>query len=168
MCCLLAERHDALLGALPLDSQLLLLEVDVAEVQRHSLAAAQAGGVDQLDQRAVPDPERAVGGQRGERLVDVALLRRVRQPSHAPRRERRIGHARRAERETEEAPDRRQLPADRRRRELARPGATELGRVRGQCSYVHVVERHPTPLEPVAELPDVDPVGLSGPVGKGR
>ena len=64
---LLAERHDAVLRALAVaDVDELLLEVDVAEVEPDRLGAAQPGGVDELEQRAVaerraaPSPPSAV------------------------------------------------------------------------------------------------------------
>ena len=56
---LLAERDDPLLRALALaDVDVLLLEVDVAEVEPDGLGAAQAGRVDELEQRAVAERER--------------------------------------------------------------------------------------------------------------
>src|SRR4029079_3901325 len=89
---LLAERDDALLRPLPVpDVDVLLLEVDVAEVEPHGLGAAQPGRVDELDERAVPERERiaAHGAESVEQLVDLDRLRRVRQPPPAPRRKRR-------------------------------------------------------------------------------
>ena len=58
---LLAERDDAVLAALALAHvHALLLEVDVAEVEADRLGGAQPGRVDELDERAVAEPERAV------------------------------------------------------------------------------------------------------------
>ena len=61
---LLAERHRPLLAALAADVHLLLLEVDVGEIQADGLGAAEAGGVDELDERAVPDGDRPVVAER--------------------------------------------------------------------------------------------------------
>src|SRR5881275_1468324 len=59
--CLFAEGDHAVLAALAVaDVHELLLEVDVAEIERDRFRAAQAGGVDELDERAVPQRERAV------------------------------------------------------------------------------------------------------------
>ena len=49
---LLAERDDALLAALPADANVLLLEVDVAEVEADRFRASQPGRVDELDESA--------------------------------------------------------------------------------------------------------------------
>src|SRR4051812_13522535 len=58
---LLAQRHDAVLAALAFAHvDELLLEVDVAEIEMHRLGAAQPGGVDELDEGAVAERERAV------------------------------------------------------------------------------------------------------------
>ena len=75
---LLAERHDPLLAALAAHVEELLLEVDVAEVEPDGLGAAQAGRVDELDERAVAEPERAVAARSAvEQRVDLGGLRRV-------------------------------------------------------------------------------------------
>src|SRR5919202_1298896 len=58
--CFLAEGNDALLPALAAYVQLLLLEVDVREIEIDRLAAAQARGVHELEQRAVSQRERLV------------------------------------------------------------------------------------------------------------
>src|SRR5439155_8277846 len=63
---LLAERHDALLAALPLDADVLLLEVDIRQVELDRFAAAQARRVDELGERAVAQGERPVAFQRGQ------------------------------------------------------------------------------------------------------
>ena len=57
---LLAERHDPLLAALAAHADELLLEVDVGEIEPDRLGAAQAGRVDELDECAVAEAERAV------------------------------------------------------------------------------------------------------------
>ena len=91
---LLAERDDAVLRALALaDVDVLLLEVDVAEIEADGLDAAQPRRVDELEQRAVAERERAAGlAGRLEDRLDLVRLRRVGQPAAAPRRERDVGH----------------------------------------------------------------------------
>ena len=96
----------------------LLLEVDVAEVEADSLGAAQPGGVDELDERAVPQRDRSFALERGERALDLGGRRRVGQAPRAARAEARVGHALGPERMSEEGAHRGELPADRRRREL--------------------------------------------------
>src|SRR5438132_13157279 len=58
-----AERDDPLLASLAADVHGLLLEVDVREVQADGLRTAQASGVDELDERAIPGRDRAVAVQ---------------------------------------------------------------------------------------------------------
>src|SRR4051794_7756995 len=118
---LLAERDDAVLGALPLAHvHELLLEVDVGDVERHRLGASQPRRVDELHQRAVAQRERAVAARELlEQIVDVARLRRLGQAAAAARREWRVGHATRPEREPEQRAKRCELARDRRRRELS-------------------------------------------------
>ena len=65
------------------------------------------------------------------------------------------GHPLRAERVPQEGPHRRELAPDRRRRELARPRAAELGRVLRQRAHVDVLEPSAAALQPGAELLDV-------------
>src|SRR5205814_10641389 len=65
----LAERDDPLLASLAAHVHGLLLDVDVREVQAHGLRAAYAGGVDELDERAVPSRDRPVAVQ----VVDDGL-----------------------------------------------------------------------------------------------
>src|SRR5215831_5558684 len=79
---LLAKRYRSFLAALAVNVEKLLLEVDVAEVEIHRLAAAQAGRVDQLRDGAVPEPERAFRLEPREYGVDFGRLGRVGQ---APR-----------------------------------------------------------------------------------
>ena len=74
---LLAERHDALLAALAVAHvDELLLEVDVGEIEPDGLGAAQAGGVDELDERAVAQRDRPFALERGELLVELDAARR--------------------------------------------------------------------------------------------
>jgi hypothetical protein len=68
---LLAERDDAFLSSFAAHVHELLLEVDVAEVEADSLRTAQAGGVDELDERTVPQRERPVAFELRERAVDL-------------------------------------------------------------------------------------------------
>jgi hypothetical protein len=49
----------------------LLLEVDVREVEAHRLGAAQPGGVDELDERAVPQRDRPFSFERVEGALDL-------------------------------------------------------------------------------------------------
>jgi len=83
---LLAERHRALLAALAADVDELLLEVHVLEVEADRLGAAQAGRVDQLDERAVPEAERAFAAKLLQQRIDLAGLRSRRQAARALRR----------------------------------------------------------------------------------
>jgi len=145
-----------------------LVEVDVAEIERDGFLAAKPGRIDQLHERAIPKRERIVPKKRVERAFDLALPWRVRQPAGPSWRERRVGDARRPEREAQEAPNGGQLPADRRRGELAASCSAELRRVLGERPDVDVLELDPAPRKLLAELAHVDSVGLSGRVRKGR
>ena len=116
---LLAERDDALFAALAVaDVDELLLEVDVSEVEADGFGAAEAGGVDELDERAVPDRDRAVALERLEQLLDLGGGRRVGQAPRAAGREACVGDALRPERMAEEGAHGGELARDRRRREL--------------------------------------------------
>ena len=101
---LLAERHDAVLRALAVpDVDELLLEVDVAEVEPDRLGAAQAGRVDELDERAVAERER----RRRRRAPSTIASTSACFGASGSRRGRRgasetVGHALRAEREAEQ------------------------------------------------------------------
>src|SRR5687768_8380771 len=57
---LLAERDDAFLVAFAPDAYGLLLEVDILEVEPDGLGAAQAGRVDELEERAVAERQGVV------------------------------------------------------------------------------------------------------------
>ena len=83
--------------------------------------AAQPGRVDDLNERAVADPQgprRPI--ERAEHASTSSGLRRIRQPPGPLRGERRVGDALRPERRPHQRPHRRELPSDRGRRELAR------------------------------------------------
>ena len=84
---------------------------------------------------SAPSPPSAV-----EDRLDLRALRRLGQPLRAARRERRVGDARRAEREAEERAHGRELPGDRRRRQPV-PGAAELGRVLDEHADVDLARR---------------------------
>src|SRR6476659_7361864 len=130
----LAEWHRALLAALAPNGDGLLLEVAVLEVEADRLGAAQAGRIDQLDERAVAEPEGAVSAQPLEQRVHLACLGRRRQAACALRRQRGVGDARRSQRVREQRPDRGELASDARRGELRAP-TSELGCVLGQHAH---------------------------------
>ena len=132
----------------------LLLEVDVREVERDRLRAAQAGRVDELDERAVPQAERPVAGERVDHRLDLAALRRVRKVPRPAWREcasRARARAECVKRRSERTAD--ELAGDRGRREPV-PAAAELGRVLGQRADVDVLPRL-VPLEPGREAAQV-------------
>jgi len=162
---LLAERDDTVLRALPAaDVHQLLLEVDVAEIEADRLGAAQAGRVDELDDRLVSQREGAVSVEVVDELFDLALLRRIRQPPWTLRRERRVGNVLRSEREAEQGANRRELPRDRRGREPpsgSRP--SERSDPVGEDAHVHVLDGAVGP-EPRRELAQVARVDATGPV----
>ena len=96
---LLAERDDAILAALAAANvHVLLLEVYVAEIETDSLGAAQAGRVDELDERAVPEREWALALERCKLLFDFGTAWRIGEPTASPRRQPRVRHTRGAER----------------------------------------------------------------------
>ena len=69
----LAERDDAVLAALAVAHvDELLLEVDVPEVEADRFGAAQAGRVDELDQRAVAARERLLAGERRRAIASTS------------------------------------------------------------------------------------------------
>ena len=83
--CVLAERHDPVLRALAVpDVDVLLLEVDVAEIETDRLRAAQPRRVDDLEQRAIADPERiSLAECVREDRFDLLHLGRVGEPPAA-------------------------------------------------------------------------------------
>ena len=83
VCGLLAERHDALLAALPVHVHCLALEVDVDEVEPDDLRAPQPARVEELEQGTIPERQRRVAVDGLEQRRDLVLLRRVRQPTGA-------------------------------------------------------------------------------------
>ena len=167
---LLAERDDALLAALAAaDVDELLLEVDVAEVEADGLGAAQPGGVDELDERAVPQRDRALSFERFEHALDLGGRRSVRQAPCAARARRASG--------TRSGPS-----ACRRKARTAASlrlivaGASFLPRRRrpeprdvlGEHADVDRVEPRAALLEPGAELPDVAAVRVAGRLAQRR
>src|SRR5712692_1202447 len=154
---LLAERHDALLAALAAHANELLLEVDVREIEVDRLAAAEPRRVDELDQRAVAEGECTFALERVQRLLDLCALRRIGQPPRPAWAERGLRQAPRSQREAQERADRREAPRNRRRREL-RASATELGGVLGELAYADVVELDRVPIEPIAEVREIDSI----------
>ena len=82
---LLAERNDAFLAALSPHVDELAVEVDVPEVERDRLGTSQPGGVEELEERAVPERERRVAFDDLEHLLDLGRLRRIGEPTRATR-----------------------------------------------------------------------------------
>ena len=167
---LLAERDDALLASLgAADVHELLLEVDVSEVETHGFGASQPGGVDELDERAVPQGDRAVSLERLERLLDLGRCGSVGQTSRAARPEAGVGDAIRAKGVSQERANRGELAADRGRGELpAVPRSAQPGDVVGEDANVDAIESRLVLLEPEAELPDVAAVGPARGVAQRR
>src|SRR5262249_53955639 len=124
---LFAERDDAVLAALAFTHvHQALLEVDVAEVEPDRLGAAEAGGVDELDERAVAHCQRIVPCESVDDLLDLSNLWRVGQPAGTLRRETRVGHVLRPEGMPQQRAHGNELAPDRRRRETsAGPCAAE-------------------------------------------
>src|SRR5581483_7641661 len=157
----LAERHHPVLRALAAPHvDELLLEVDVAEVETDGLRAPEPRGVHELDERAVPERERALALERLQLALDLLRPRRVRQPPRPPRSDPRVGDARGAERVSQERPHGRELPRDGGGGELAAAAArgAEVARELDEDAHVDVVELRPARLEPRAELADLDGV----------
>src|SRR6185503_2225395 len=84
---LLAERHRPFFPTLAANVDELLVEVDVLEIEPDRLGAAQAGGVDELDEGTVAQAERPVALDAVEQRVDLAGLRRDRKAARPLRRE---------------------------------------------------------------------------------
>ena len=137
---LLAERDEPLLAALSPHLDLLALQIDVTEIETDRFGRAQAAGVDELDERRVPERERRIAVGRCDRLLDLGDSRGLRQTAPPPGRQGRLRHPRRPERVADEGPHRRQPPRDRRGSQPASRPA-ELGGVRREGADVEVVER---------------------------
>jgi hypothetical protein len=168
---LLAERDHAILAALAVPNvHVLLLEVDVPEIEADRFGASQSCGIDELDERSVPERQRPLTLEQRELLLHRVPLRRVRQAATAPRPEPSRRHAGRPERMPQEGPHRRELAADRGGCETSAspaPGA-EHADVLDERAHVHVVECCPFRLEPAAELGHVDAVRAACPLGERR
>src|SRR6266542_1843587 len=156
---LLAERDDALLSALAANVQGLLVEVDVAEVERRRLRAAQSGRIDELDEGPVPKSQRTLAVEPGEHRVHLGRSRRVGKAVAPSRRERDVGYALRPEREAQQRPDRGELACQRGRGQPPRAAAAEMGRVVSEDAGVDVSERYLLRLQPVFERLQVEAVG---------
>ena len=63
----------------------LLLEVDVAEIEPDRLRAPQPGRVDELDKRAVSQPEGLAVVELVDDRLHLGQIRRVREPPRPPR-----------------------------------------------------------------------------------
>ena len=167
---LFAERDDPLLAALAAHVDDLLLEVDVGERQVDRLLGAQPGRVDELEERAVAEPERAVLLQVGEERVGLRRLGGVRQAATAPPGDREIGHVARAAGRAHEGADGGELARDGGLGELARLPAwavgAELGRVACEGARIEGLEPEPVAAEPARELLEVAAVGAPGRVGE--
>ena len=134
----------------------LAVEVDVAEVERHDLGRPEAAGVGELEHRRVAERERlGVASGAVDRALDLLERRRLREPPRPAWRERRVRDALRPERVARERPHRRQPARDRRGGEPA-ARATELGGVRRQHADVQVVEPEPLSSSPTGrEVPQI-------------
>src|SRR2546430_3740398 len=154
---LLAERDVALLAALALNMDELLLEVHVAQIEIHKLTASQAGRIHELGHSTVAQPERTVSLEPRELRVDFLGLWSLRQPPRTARRERGLGHALWTEGEPNQRPHSGELSCDRRRGEF-RTAAPEVGGVIRQRANVDIVEAKSTAFKPGTELPQVDSV----------
>jgi aminopeptidase len=158
---LLAEWHDSVLAAFAeANVHELLFEVDVPEVEADGLSAAQACGIDELHQRLVSERKRPFTFERVDEVLDLALLRGVRQSARSFRGERSVRHSLGPECVPEERADGGQLPPDRRRREpAARPCATELGDPVREHADIDVFDRAvgAEPAGELAQIGGVDP-----------
>src|SRR5580765_4791830 len=103
----------------------LLLEVDIPEIEPHGLGASKARRVNELEQCAVADRERAarLAGRLDDRL-DLCCLRGVGKAAPPLGRERDVRDVPRPEGESEQRADRREPPGCGRRRELAAGAGT--------------------------------------------
>src|SRR5207248_4067513 len=81
---LAADRHDALLRALPDAAHEPAVEVDRAALEPHGLAHAQPGAVEQLDERAVAQRPRRRALRGLDEPLGLAGRQRARQRSPAP------------------------------------------------------------------------------------
>src|SRR5919109_1339125 len=90
----LADRHHALLRALPPRTEHTLLQVDVGQLEPDRLRSAEAAGVHQLEERTVPQRGRLRASRLREQAVDLPAGEDVGQLTRAPRRAQRGGGVR--------------------------------------------------------------------------
>jgi hypothetical protein len=77
---LFAQRDDPLFPTFATDMELLAVEVDVCELEPDGLRASKPGGIDQLDERPIPQRERPVSIELVESGFHLGCLGTVRQP----------------------------------------------------------------------------------------
>ncbi len=167
---LLAERDDPFLAALPADVDQFLLEVDVGELEVDGLLRAEPGRVDQLEQCAIPEPERVLGLQLGQQRVRLLGLGRVRKPSATAPGDGEVRDAARPELRPDQGAHGGQLAGDRRLSELPRGSSwavgAELGRVAGKGARVEAGQAEAVAPEPGGELLQVAPIRPPGRLGE--
>ena len=142
---LLAERDDPVLRALAVpDVDVLLLEVDVAEVEPDRLGAAQAGRVDELEQRPVAERRAAPPSPSASARIASTSSAFGASGSRRPRRsrERDVGHGarRRARSGAARAPPRAAARSSRGASFPPGPRAAEVGGVVGEDAHVDLLE----------------------------
>ena len=153
---LAADRDDALLRALADRADEPPLEVDRRAVETDGLAHAEAGAVEQLDERAVAQRARRRAGRGLDQPLDLAGRERLRQRAPAARQLELGGGVVGARAEQHLVPvegaERRDAARDRRRRE---PVGAQLRDVGGELVGRRVVGRA---AEPGLEVAEVAPV----------
>src|SRR5919109_1135501 len=168
----LADRHHALLRALPPRTEHTLLQVDVGQLEPDRLRSAEAAGVHQLEQRTVPQRGRLRASRLREQSVDLPASEDVGQLTRAPRRAQRGGGVRIQQafpaHVAVEGAQAGGLPVDRRRRRrrpldvAGREFREEIGDVAGpRLERGQVAAR-----EEAAELEQVGPVRLERVAGE--
>ncbi len=159
---LLADGHETLLVALSANVDVLPVEIDVAQIERHGLGRPKTARVHELEQRGVAERQGPLGAADDvDRVLDLPERGCLRKAPRAPRSKCRVGHALGPEGVPCERPDRRQPSRDGRGGEpVAR--AAELGGVRREHPDVEVVEIEALPAEPTREVPEVGRVGAAG------
>ena len=124
---LAADRDDPLLAALADDAHEPVVEVDAALLEPDRLGDAQAGAVEQLDERAVAERARRDAVRGVDQPLGLARRERPRQLARPPRQLDRGGRVVGARADqlqvAEEGARRRRPPRDRRRREARRRAA---------------------------------------------
>ena len=156
-----AERHDPLLAALAERAHEPALDVHRGPVEADRLGDAQAGAVEQLDERAVAHRPRRHADGGVDQALDLGGGERARQPARAPG-ELQVGGGvvgARPEQELvpEEGADGGDAAGDRRRREAV---GAELG---DPALELVVGRRRDRSAAPGGERREVAPVRLDGP-----